>query len=103
MPVVPKRPLTWNGGAANNAWKTLQKPDGTDYDVFESGAYVDFLKWTDVLRNNVEELRVQINGTDGIKKHLDRVDARESAHHGAQAGQIAELRAVVDSGGPFPG
>lgn len=99
---VPKRP-PHDAKAANNAWKTLRKPDGTEFSVFGSGSYVDFVQWTDALRNEIEALRVQVNGADGLKKHIDRIDTREASHHAAQAAKIAALEAVVASGGPFPG
>lgn len=97
---VPKL-ASHDARAANNAWRAILKPDGSEYQVFGSESYVAFIQSVRGLRDNVAALDVQVNGQDGIKKHLDRIDEREAAHHSAQAARLAAIEAQLEDS-PFP-
>jgi hypothetical protein len=61
-----------------------------------------FVNWTKTLRDHTEALRLGVFGPDGIKAHLDGLDAREAQHHAAQAQRLTALEEAV-ANPPFPG
>jgi hypothetical protein len=98
---VPKPP-PYDANAANNAWRSIKKADGSSYAVFLNTAYPDFIKWVRSQRDHLEALRLGVFGTDGVKAHLDALDDREATHHQAQAARLTALEDAI-ANPPFPG
>lgn len=69
---VPKLP-PHDAKAANNAWRTIKKADGTAYTVFESQSYVDFVSGLRGQRDIVASHDVQLGDH---KVDLDEHSAR---------------------------
>lgn len=71
-----------------------------EFAVFDQ--FVSWKKGVDGLRDNVAALDVQLNSVDGLKNHIDRLDAREASHHANQAQRLAAIEAQLTQS-PFPG
>jgi len=96
MTPVPKPP-PWDARAANSAWATLRKPDGSPYNVFQNQAYMNFITWVRGQRDHLEALRVGVFGPNGIKEDVDDHTARLNR-------QDARITALENAPiVPFPG
>lgn len=72
---VPKLPA-FDAKAANNGWKTLRKPDGSEYSVYGSDSFVSFVQGLREQRDVVARHDVQLADH---KRDLDRNTARLDA------------------------
>ena len=68
------------------------------FDPAGPAAFDDFVIGLRGQQDVLERHEVQLNGADGLKEHIDRLDARERAHH---AGQDARLDALEAAHRPF--
>lgn len=92
--VTPKPPV-FNADAFDNALDTRVRNGpsrvtvGTEtYVVTEAATHYSVIQqfrgwkvWVDALRNHIEALRLGVFGEDGVKAHVDRLDAREQLRH----------------------
>lgn len=86
---------------AKRLYEFIRKPDGSGYPVFAEDSFPPFVGSLRKAVDVVNAHEVQLNGADGIKNHLDRLDAREAAHHTSQAQRLAAIEAQL-SQSPFP-
>lgn len=73
------------------------KNDSPGYAAFDpagAGSYNKFVGGLRGLQDDVERVEVALLGDDGIKEHLDRVDARENARHAAVDARLDALEAA---------
>lgn len=74
---VPKLPA-FDAKAANTAWKTLRKPDGSKFAVFGSESFVSFVAGLRAQRDVVARHDVQLaDHKRDIDRHADRLAALE--------------------------
>lgn len=109
MPVVPKPPAfdakTFSQRLHERVLSVAAKPYAVFDPADDNGQPINFPRftnWVKDMRNHVEALRVSVHGSDGIKPHLDALDAREAQHHAAQAQRLTALEEAVGNP-PFPG
>ena len=93
----PPRPPAHDAKAANTAWRTIRKADGTEYQVFASESYVDFTAWTRKLRDTVNANAVFL---DAVKGDLDSLRGTTDARLDNHATRLAALEAQPAR--PFP-
>jgi len=97
---VPKPP-PFDASAANNAWRSLKKADGSSYSVFLNTAYPDFVKWVRGQRDHLEALRLGVFGPGGVKADLDALRGSTDHRLDILEAKVAALEAAPPS--PFPG
>ena len=66
---VPELP-PFDGKAANNAWRTIRRPDGSEYQVFASESFVKFVQGLRTQQDYVEGHDIQIKDLDSRVKGL---------------------------------
>lgn len=64
----PPKPPAHDAKAANTAWRSVKRPDGSEYAVFASESYVGFTAWTRALRDIVNANALYL---DDVKGDLD--------------------------------
>lgn len=90
---VPKLP-PFDAKAANNAWRTMRKPDGSEYAVFGSGDFVTFTQGLRGQRDVVAAHDVQLGDhKSDIDEHSARLADLEL--------RTAALEARPTAGFPF--
>lgn len=93
---VPELP-PFDAKAANNAWKTLRKPDGTEFQVFGSESFVKFVQGLRTLQDYTEGNDVRIVDLDNRVKALDSSTDNRLKN---LAQRVAALEALPQR--PFP-
>lgn len=56
--------------------------------------FAPWKRWVDSLRDSLEALRLGVFGPDGLKNHVDTLDARERAHFATTDGRLDALEAA---------
>lgn len=90
MPPVPELP-SFDAKAANNAWRTIRKPDGSEYQVFGSESFVKFVQGLRTQQDYVEGHELRIVDLD---TRLSALDTRETTRHAAVDARLDALEAA---------